>query len=58
MVQFERHAHAGAAVQQGTYGQGEVFDFVSLAQRFAFGGQAGDADEFGFRKRQERKSCH
>ncbi len=28
----ERHAYAGAAVEQGTDGQGEVFDFMPLAQ--------------------------
>ncbi len=51
MVQVERHAHAGAAVEQGAHGQGEVFDFVSLAQRFALGRQPGDADQFGFGER-------
>ena len=48
---FEGHAHAGAAVEQGTHGQGEVFDFVSLAERFALGCQAGDADQFGLGNR-------
>ena len=42
---FEGHAHTGTAVEQGTNRQGEVFDFVSLAERFALGCQSGDADQ-------------
>ncbi len=45
---LEGHAHAGAAVEQGTHGQSEVFDFVSLAEGFGLGRQARDADQFGF----------
>ena len=44
----EGHADAGAAVEQGPHGQSEVFDFVSLAERFGLGSQPRDADEFGF----------
>ena len=44
----EGHANAGAAIQQRADRQGEVFDLVSLAQRFALRGQTGDAYELGF----------
>ena len=39
-------AVADAAVQQGTRGQGEVFNVVAFAKRLAFGRKPGDADEW------------
>ena len=55
---FKGHADAGAAIQQGAYGQGEVFDVVSLAERLALGSKAGDTDQFRLGERQEGKRSH
>jgi hypothetical protein len=41
----KRHALDCAAVQQGTHWQREIFDFMALAQRFAFCCQARNADQ-------------
>ena len=41
-----------------TRGQGEVFNFVPLAQRFALGGEASDADKFGLVWLEKGKSSH
>ena len=38
-------AVAGAAVQEGTRGQGEIFDVVPFAKGFALGRQPGDANQ-------------
>src|SRR2546428_10117129 len=43
----ERHADAGAAVEQGTDGQGEIFHLVSLAEGFTVRGEAGNAHQPG-----------
>ena len=54
----EGHARAGAAIEQGANGQGEVFDLVSLANGFSLSCEAGDADQFGFGVRKKGKRSH
>src|SRR5579862_4716239 len=41
----KRHADAGAAVEEGTDREGEILDLMTLAQRFAVGGEARNSDE-------------
>src|SRR5690349_16910813 len=54
----EGHASAGTAVQQGADGEGEVLNLVSLAERFALGGETGNADEFRFGVGKQGKGSH
>src|ERR1700686_3089690 len=44
----ERHARTSAAIEQGTDGEREIFDFVPLTKGFALRSQASDAYELGF----------
>jgi hypothetical protein len=52
------HAHTGAAIEQGTDGQSEVFDVFSFSKRFAVSRQAGDSYKLGLGIRQKRKGSH
>ena len=47
-------ASAGTAVQQGTSGQGEVFNVVALAKRFTLRRKAGNTDQWRLLGRSEQ----
>src|SRR5271167_5049705 len=54
----EGHADTGAAVEQGTDREGEVFNFVSLAQGFPLRSEPSDTNEFGLGVEKEGKGSH
>ena len=54
----KRHAHAGAAVKQGTSREGEIFHVVALAKRFTLGREAGNTYKLGRGLGQQGKGSH